>query len=278
MTIVFLGLSFLDAAAATVAERLAARPDDAPFAYLVTPNADHFVRLARRPALKPLYERAEWCCLDSMAVAHGARSLGLAVPTVATGCDILAALLDRHLRPGDRITIIGLDPAGVAAFRLRRPLVSVAHHLPPQRLGENPAAVARAVRFARTHPARFTLLAVGSPVQEQIAAAIQDGGATGIGLCIGAALEVWSGLKPRAPAVLRRLGLEWLFRLWREPRRLGRRYLIDDWAVLRLLLVARWRDGRAVGRQLVPHPAPVVQDLHHHPAAHEGVSSTMRVP
>jgi N-acetylglucosaminyldiphosphoundecaprenol N-acetyl-beta-D-mannosaminyltransferase len=66
----FLGLSFLDAEAARVAERLARRPPDAPFAYLVTPNADHFVRLARLPDLYPLYERAEWRCLDSMAVAR----------------------------------------------------------------------------------------------------------------------------------------------------------------------------------------------------------------
>jgi N-acetylglucosaminyldiphosphoundecaprenol N-acetyl-beta-D-mannosaminyltransferase len=243
----FLGLAFLDAPAASVAERLAERAHDAPFTYLVTPNADHFVRLRRRPTLYPLYEHAGWRCLDSMALAHGARLLGLRVPIVATGADILAAILDRHLRPGDRVTIIGLDTAGVAVLRLRLPAVEVAHHQPPQRLSQDAAAVARAVGFALAHPARFTLLAVGSPVQEQLAAAIQASGATGIGLCVGAALDFWTGLAPRAPSWVRRLGLEWLFRLWREPRRLARRYLIDDWAVLRLLLVARWRDGRGAG-------------------------------
>jgi N-acetylglucosaminyldiphosphoundecaprenol N-acetyl-beta-D-mannosaminyltransferase len=243
----FLGLWFLTAKAMNVAERLAQRPHDAPFAYLVTPNADHFVRLARLASLHPLYERAEWRCLDSIAVAHGARLLGLPAPQVATGVDIVAALLDRHLRPGDRVTIIGLDPAGAVALRHRLPMVEVAHHNPPPRLAQDSHAFARAVSFAVAHPARFTLLAVGSPVQEQLAAAIGACGATGIGLCIGAALDVWTGLTPRAPSWLRRLGLEWLFRLWREPRRLGRRYLIDDWAVLRLLLVARWRDGRGAG-------------------------------
>jgi exopolysaccharide biosynthesis WecB/TagA/CpsF family protein len=242
-----LGLSFLDAEAASVAGRLAARPHDAPFAYLVTPNADHFVRLRRSPDLSALYERAEWCCLDSMAVAHGARLLGLRVPAVATGADILAALLDRHLRPGDRVTIIGLDPSGLAVLRALLPLVEIAHHQPPRRLLQDAQAFSQAVGFAVSHPARFTLLAVGSPVQEQLAAAIQASGATGTGLCVGAALDFWTGLMPRAPAWLRRLGGEWMFRLWREPRRLARRYLIDDWAVLRLLLVARWRDGRGAG-------------------------------
>ena len=243
----FLGLSFLTAEAVSVAERLAARPHDAPFAYLVTPNADHFVRLARRPNLYPLYECAGWRCLDSMAVAHGARLLGLRAPPVATGVDILAAILDRNLRTGDRVTIIGLDPGGATALRHRLPMIEVAHHYPPPRLMQDTQAFARAVGFAVAHPARFTLLAVGSPVQEQLAAAIQARGAIGVGLCIGAALDVWTGRAPRAPSWLRRLGLEWLFRLWREPRRLGRRYLVDDLAVLRLLLVARWRDGRGAG-------------------------------
>jgi exopolysaccharide biosynthesis WecB/TagA/CpsF family protein len=244
LTIPFLGLSFLDAEAAKVAERLARRPPDAAFAYLVTPNADHFVRLARAPHLHPLYAGAEWRCLDSMAVARGAALLGLRTPRVATGADILAAILDWHLRPGDRVTIIGLDAPGAAILRLRLPTVAVAHHQPPPRLGQDAQAIARAVAFAVAHPARFTLLAVGSPVQEQLAAAIAAAGGTGTGLCVGAALDFWTGLTPRAPGWLRRLGLEWLFRLWREPRRLARRYLVDDWAVLRLLLVARWRDGR----------------------------------
>ena len=272
----FLGLSFLDAEAATVAERLAQRRDDATFAYLVTPNADHFVRLGRSPGLATLYDRAEWRCLDSMAIAHVARLVGLRPPAVATGADILAEILDRHLCPGDRVTIIGLDPAGVAILRDRRPWVLVDHHQPPPRLSEDADAFAHAVCFAVAHPARFTLLAVGSPVQERLAAAIQAMGGTGIGLCVGAALDFWTGLTPRAPCWCRRLGLEWLFRLSREPRRLGRRYLIDDWSVLWLLLVARWRDGGAAGGQLVPNPAVVVQDLHHHSATRESVSTMMR--
>jgi N-acetylglucosaminyldiphosphoundecaprenol N-acetyl-beta-D-mannosaminyltransferase len=239
----FLGLSFLDAEAASVADQLAGRPDDAPFAYLVTPNADHFVRLGRLPSLYPLYDRAGWRCLDSRAVAHAARLFGLPTPRVATGADILAAILDRHLRPGDRMTIIGLDSAGLAVLRRRLPMVEIAHHEPPPRLGSDARGFAQAVAFAASHPARFTLLAVGSPVQERLAAAIGERGGIGIGLCVGAALEFWTGLTPRAPSWLRRLGLEWMFRLWREPRRLAKRYLVDDWAVLRLLLVARWRDG-----------------------------------
>ena len=87
------------------------------------------------------------------------------------------------------------------------------------------------------HPARFIFLAVGSPRQEILAAAIRDTGqATGIGLCIGASLEFVAGHIPRAPPWMRRAGLEWLYRLGHEPRRLARRYLRDCPAVFPLLL------------------------------------------
>jgi exopolysaccharide biosynthesis WecB/TagA/CpsF family protein len=246
--VMFLGLAFLDGDAAAVAGLLAGRPADAPFAYLVTPNADHFVRLRRVPALRALYEQATWRCLDSRAIAHAARGIGLRVPAVATGADILAAILDRHLRPGDRITIIGMQPAGLAPLRQRLPMVDIAHHQPPRRLAHDPQGFADAVAFAAAHPSRFTLLAVGSPVQERLAAAIQARGGTGIGLCVGAALDFWTGMTPRAPAWAQARGIEWMFRLGQEPRRLARRYLVDDWAILGILLAARWRDwGRDRG-------------------------------
>jgi N-acetylglucosaminyldiphosphoundecaprenol N-acetyl-beta-D-mannosaminyltransferase len=251
-TIPFLGLCFLDLDAAAVADLLARRPTDAGFAYLVTPNADHFVHLRRSPDLAALYEEAAWLCLDSRALSHAARALGLYPPAVATGADILAAILDRHLRPGDRVTIIGCGATGVASLRLRLPGAVVAHHQPPPRLAHDPEGFSDAVAFATAHPARFIVIALGSPLQERLAAAIQRVGGTGIGLCVGAGLDFWTGTTPRAPRWVRRLGLEWTFRLAQEPQRLARRYLIDDWAVLRILLTAWWHgSGRYGGRDRV---------------------------
>lgn len=239
----FLGLTFCDAGAEAVAALLAARPQAAPFAYLVTPNADHFVRLRRAPHLLPLYEAAGWRTLDSQAISRAAGMLGLAHPCVATGADILACLLDRHLHEGDAITIIGLAPQGMARLRLRLPGIRFAHHCPPMGLADGQPEFAEALAFARAHPARFTLIALGSPLQERFAGQLAaDGGHAGVGLCIGAALDFWTGLRTRAPGWMRRAGLEWAWRLASEPRRLAGRYLRDDPAILALLLAERWRN------------------------------------
>ena len=154
-------------------------------------------------------------------------------------------LLATHLAPGERVTIIGLRPAWLSALIRRCGLAEVAHHDPPMGFEHDAAAFRTAIGFVLAHPARFTFLAVGSPRQEMLAAAIAaTGQACGVGLCIGASLDFLSGALPRAPTWMRRSGLEWLHRLASDPRRLARRYLLEDPAVFALLF-REWRGLRA---------------------------------
>jgi N-acetylglucosaminyldiphosphoundecaprenol N-acetyl-beta-D-mannosaminyltransferase len=240
-----LGLDFGDLSVAQSASRLAQRPAGTSFGYVVTPNADHLVRLSRDPRLCAIYRDAALCLLDSRVVAGFCWLLGLPVPTVAPGSDLTAELLTHHLRPGERITIIGLSPRWLPALTARFGMSQPAHCDPPMGFEHDPAAVGAAVEFVRAHPARFVFLAVGSPRQEFLAAAIAaKGGATGTGLCIGASLEFLAGACRRAPLPIQRAGLEWLFRLTTNPRRLARRYLIESPVVIALLLRERLAAGR----------------------------------
>lgn len=238
-----LGLDFapLDADAALAA--LAARGADAPFAYLVTPNADHLVRLAREPArYGPLYRDAAWRLLDSRVVARLGRGMGLAVPPVVPGSDLTARLLAEAVAPTDRIAILGGTEATVARLRARYGLQAVAHHAPPMGFDADPAALDAALGFVEAAGARFTFLCVGSPRQEVVARALAGRGrARGTALCVGASLLFLSGEERRAPRVVQRAGLEWAWRMARDPRRLARRYLVEDPAILALL----WRERSA---------------------------------
>lgn len=246
MSVRRLGLDFADLDAPAAASLIAEQTAGAPFRYVVTPNADHLVRLARNPALRPAYAGAWLCLLDSRVVAHAARLLGLAAPRVAPGSDVTALLLAAHLRRGERVTIIGLLPARLSALMRRHGLAEVAHHDPPMGFEHDPEAFREAIDFAVAHPARFTFLAVGSPRQEMLAAAIASTGrARGVGLCVGASLDFLSGATARAPAWMQRSGLEWLHRLASDPRRLARRYLVEDPAVFALLF--RERRGLRAG-------------------------------
>jgi exopolysaccharide biosynthesis WecB/TagA/CpsF family protein len=236
-----LDLEFADLDAVRAAEVIARRSGTAPFRYVTTPNADHLVRLHREPELLPLYQGAMLRLLDSRVVAMVARLVGLRPPCVAPGSDLTSLLLTRHLGRGERVTVVGLSPRWLPALGTRCGLAPPAHYDPPLGFEREPAGMRAAVDFVLSHPARFVFLAVGSPRQEMLAAAIEaTGGACGIGLCIGASLEFLAGAQRRAPAWMQHADLEWLYRLSHNPRRLARRYLIDSPAILPLLLLERF--------------------------------------
>ena len=235
-----LGLDFADCDVAYAAEWVNARAADAPFGYVVTPNADHFVRLHRQPGLVRAYEGALLRLLDSRVVARTARLLGMPTPRVCPGSDLTAYLLTRCIQPGERIGIVGLEAPHVAnlvqRLRIDRPL----HYNPPQGFNLDPDLMQTVVDFVLKNPARLTFLATGSPRQEQLAAAIAaTGQARGTALCIGSSLAFAAGAVKRAPRWMQVMSLEWLHRLAQDPKRLWRRYLRDSPAVFSLLAQER---------------------------------------
>ena len=248
-TVRLLGLEFADLDAEAAADCIARRAVTEPFGYVTTPNADHLVRLHRRPELLPLYQGAMLRLLDSRVVAGLARLLGLLTPRVTPGSDLTELLLSRHLRAGERITIVGLQARWLPAFVARYGIAWPAHHDPPSGFEHDAAAMQAAVDFVLAHPARFVFIAVGSPRQEMLAAAIRaTGRANGVGLCIGASLEFIAGAQRRAPHWMQCAGLEWLHRMSHDPQRLVRRYLIDSVPIVSLLL----RERRVMNRRSDP--------------------------
>lgn len=231
-----LGVRFDDLDLEAALALIGARDPAAPFAYVVTPNADHLLRLeAGDAALRTLYDGA-WLSLNDSRILRllaGRRGVRL---NLAPGSDLAAALFARAIGPDTPVTLIGGTAAMVADLRARFGLTALFHHDPPMGFIRDEAAVGAAVAFVQAHPARFVFLCVGSPQQEKLAARIQAaGGATGVGLCLGAALEFVTGAKQRAPAWMQRAHLEWLHRLASEPRRLWRRYLLEAPRLLRAM-------------------------------------------
>lgn len=223
---------------------LLAAPAEERFRYLVTPNVDHMIRIADDPAIARLYREAWLCINDSRILTLLARTCAVDLPAVP-GSDLVSALLTHPELPADTPILIvgggeGLGEAVAALCGLTR----VEQIRPPMGLRKDPAALAATVEAVEARPARFVILAVGSPQQEILADAIaRRGRARGIGLCIGAGLEFLVGDRRRAPAVIRALNLEWLFRLACEPKRLARRYLVEGPRIFRLVWEHRRRSA-----------------------------------
>lgn len=250
-SIPFLGLELADLDTAAAGELIAARPANAPFAYVVTPNAQHFVlldreRKASHEAQNPIekgkrlteaYDHAWLRLSDSQVVRKLARVFhGIQLP-LAAGSDLTVWLFANVITPEDTITIIGGDAELEARLRAQFSLSNIALHSPPMGYIHDPKAIEACVDFVRAHPARFIFLATGAPQSEALALRLsQENGLTGVGLCIGGSLLFLTGITTRAPVIFRRLGLEWLHRFLSNPRRFARRLFVDSVPVIPMAL------------------------------------------
>lgn len=240
----YIDVAFTASGTVSVIEAIEARPADAPFAYIVTPNVDHIVRLQhQRSDLWPAY-RAAWMTLcDSRILARLARKVGFTLPVVP-GSDLTRQMFEQVVRSHDRIAILGGRSELIAQLAERYGLRNLRHYNPPMGFIQDPVEVTKAVRFLVESGARYHFLAVGSPQQEILAYRVaQAGRATGVGLCVGASLDFLTGIQERAPLVMQRMGLEWLFRLGANPRRMWKRYLVDG--PLIFPIEQRWRRDHA---------------------------------
>jgi exopolysaccharide biosynthesis WecB/TagA/CpsF family protein len=225
---------------------VAGRSPQAPFTYLTTPNAQHTVLYNRitegRGDGRILRAQDEaWInLLDSRVLSLlGRQFFGLRMP-VATGSDLTARLLGEVIMPDEPVTVIGGDQGVAERLRQRYGLTNLHLYGPPKGFIERRTDTERCVAFARAHPARFTFIACGFPRSEILAHAMQErGDMTGIGLCVGASLLFVTGMVRRAPAAWSLLGLEWLYRILQEPRRMVPRLVSEQLPVLLLVLRAR---------------------------------------
>ena len=133
--------------------------------------------------------------------------------------------------------------------RQKYQLRQLRHYNPPMGFIEDPSAVDATLNFIESQgPFRFCLLAVGCPQQEKLARALKTRGrARGLALCVGASIEFLTGGERRAPPWIGAIGMEWLFRLSQDPRRLAARYLLRGPRIFYLLprLGFRIRSRRA---------------------------------
>jgi N-acetylglucosaminyldiphosphoundecaprenol N-acetyl-beta-D-mannosaminyltransferase len=218
-----------------------------------TPNIDHVVNAAAHQQFREAYARASLSLADGQPVVWASRLLRARLPERVSGSDLLPPLMQRAAQKGLRVYLLGGAPgvAEKAAQALRAdPGVQIAGVDAPLLSLEPSAADDAAIeRICAARP-HLVLVALGSPKQELWIDRALPRLAPAVCLGIGAGLDFIAGTVRRAPRWMRRSGLEWLYRLGQEPRRLARRYLWNDpkfvlllWRTLRLpreQRVRRW--------------------------------------
>ena len=194
-----------------------------------TPNVDHVVNAERLPAFARAYARADLSLADGMPLVWVSRLRGPALPERVAGSDLASPLLQRAAARRWRVFLFGgTDGAAeIAAQKLRGDGVDVVGAISPQVTSEG-VAPSESVDVLRAARPQLLLVGLGSPKQELFIDAIRGQLPATVAFACGAVIDFLAGKVPRAPRWMARAGLEWAYRLGREPRRLWRRYLVND--------------------------------------------------
>jgi N-acetylglucosaminyldiphosphoundecaprenol N-acetyl-beta-D-mannosaminyltransferase len=230
-------VQYLDDLDQTEFTKIAAEFGQARFGYVVTPNVDHLIRYHEDANFRAAYADASYVLLDSRFLSYVLTLTTRWTPKVCTGSGLTEQLFRSVINPSDQIVLIGGSESQAAKLQSRYHLQCLRHYNPPMRFIENPEEVEKCLRFVESmSPFRFCLLGVGAPQQEFLAQKLKARAhARGLALCIGASINFLTGLEQRAPGWMQGAGMEWIYRLARDPGRLGRRYLIRGPRVFLLL-------------------------------------------
>ncbi len=219
-------VTFADALAAI--ERMI---DDKTGGTVFTPNVDHVVMAEHDVAFREAYEHASLSVVDGMPVLWASRALREPLPEKISGSDLVPALLERAAERGWRVYLLGGHEGSAqrASCALEERHIRVAGFSSPRVRASASLDAHRelAETIARAEP-DLVLVGLGAPKQELFAYAVAERVKPAVLLGVGATIDFLAGVVPRAPQWMSRAGLEWLYRLGREPKRLWRRYLLRD--------------------------------------------------
>ncbi len=196
--------------------------------YFITANTHYAMLTAHRPELRPVNDRAAFILADGAPLVWASRRGPVPLPERVAGSDLIYDLAEAAARHGRGIYLLG-GGEGVAeeASRKLRSLypglriVGTACPPPGSLAGEGCRRIIADVRAARPD---LLLVALGQPKGELWLAEHCEELGVPVGVQVGASLDFVAGRARRAPRALQRVGMEWAYRMWREPARLAPRY------------------------------------------------------
>ncbi len=208
-----------------------------------TPNVDHVVKAESNEAFKNAYDRVSLSLADGMPLIWASSLLGCRLPERVAGSDILLPVLKLAARRKWRVYLLGGAP-GVAEACSRLLTeemgITVAGWDDARIESDGSDSTGRSLARAQQAKPDLVFVALGPPKQEIWIHRSMDSLGPAVSLGVGASLDFLVGKYRRAPAWMGRYGLEWLYRLSQEPRRLWRRYLVEAPRFLGIVFLT-WR-------------------------------------
>lgn len=210
-------------------------------AYVVTPNVDHIVKLEKNEQLKASYSQADLILTDGMPLIWASKLYRTPLKEKISGSDLFPELCNLAAQKNYSMFFLGAREgvATKAAEKLKEKypkLKIVGCYAPPWGFENNPTELSKIENQIQSVKPHILVLALGCPKQEIFAHQFRNRLNVPITLCIGASLDFAAENVKRAPLWMRNNGVEWVYRLYQEPIRMFKRYILEDWKFVLLFL------------------------------------------
>ncbi len=207
---------------------------------IVPGNVDFVMKARRDPEFRRQLENADLVVADGVPIVWAASLLGTPLRARVSGTELVRSCAFVSAELGTAIALVGAAPgvAKRAADRLLAEAPDAQLHAITTPHPLDAEATRQVVGAVKENGAGILLVALGAPRQERWVHDNLEASGAVVGVGIGSAFDILSGDKPRAPQWMCDSGLEWAYRMAQDPRRLARRYLLEDSPFLGHLAVA----------------------------------------
>ncbi len=224
--------------------------------FVITPNVDHLMKLQRHRGFYEAYQAADFHICDSQILYYVSRFLGTPIREKICGSDLFPAFY-QYFRNDTTTRIFLLGAAEGIAHRARQRInakvgreMVIGAHSPSFGFERNETECQQIVDLINRSGATVLAVGLGAPKQEMWIMKYRDQlPNVKTFLAIGATINFEAGIVPRSPKWVSEVGLEWLYRLLCEPRRLWKRYLGDAMPFFWLVLQQRLHLYRSPWRE-----------------------------
>ena len=245
-------------------DRVLAAVESGGFCQVCTVNLQFLVTARRRPEVARILSGAELNVADGAPVLWLSHLLGHRLPERVAGSDLVPSIAAHAEWSGARLFLLGgrggVTQAAAAELRRRHPRLQVSGTLEPPLASLSEMPDDEIVARIREAGADILLVGFGHPKQDLWIAANRHRLPVSVAIGVGGSFDLIAGRLNRAPAWARRSGLEWLYRLVQEPRRLAVRYATcAAWLVVVLVPLAAWR--RLSGGTAAPLSAAAADEV-----------------
>lgn len=208
------------------------RESDRP-RHVCTTNPEFMIVARRDPNFRNILQRCDLCVPDGVGLLYAARLMGTPLPERVTGSDGVPIIAERAATEGWRLFLLGAAP-GIAAktaeiLQERYPGLQIAGTYSGSPAAGEEDAIVELINASKTD---ILLVAYGAPQQDKWIARNLPRLQINMAMGVGGSFDFIAGIIPRAPLWMRRAGLEWLYRLYLQPSRIGRMMRLPRFALL----------------------------------------------